>query len=182
MLVTPPGAFARQQPAIRVSIETGDIETGDRLVDLRCEPVDIAIGHGLGKYPGLEAKFLCAPELILVASPALSQQHGPLKSAADCLRYTLAPDATGRDWGLWFGAQGSDVHEARCGSEYHDDFLCVKAAVEGQGLALLNDVYVGEALDGVWPRAFAYCAVALRETFGRPALQALVNWLRASLR
>ena len=42
--------FARRYPDIEIAVETGT-----RPVDLKREPIDLAIRHGLGKYPGLEA-------------------------------------------------------------------------------------------------------------------------------
>ncbi|WP_299919641.1 LysR substrate-binding domain-containing protein [uncultured Roseobacter sp.] len=182
MLVSSVGRFTREHPKIRVSVETDD-----RLIDLKSEPVDLAIRHGLGHYLGLRSEWLCAPELILVASPALLEKHGPLTAPADCLRFRLLPDSTGKDWSIWFEAQDVDASDAQYGPQYGNDFLTVKAATEGQGLALLNDIYVkdglasGElvrALDTVWPTAFAYYAVALPETFERPSIRTFVTWLK----
>src|SRR6516164_1104543 len=42
--------FAQCYPDIEIAVETGA-----RPVDLKREPIDLAIRHGLGKYPGLEA-------------------------------------------------------------------------------------------------------------------------------
>jgi LysR family glycine cleavage system transcriptional activator len=47
MLVSSLGRFAEAHPKITVSVETDD-----RLVDLKSEPVDLAIRHGLGRYSG----------------------------------------------------------------------------------------------------------------------------------
>ncbi|PIE09293.1 MAG: LysR family transcriptional regulator [Rhodobacterales bacterium] len=185
MLVSSLGRLAEEHPKIRVSVETDD-----RLVDLKSEPVDLAIRHGLGGYPGLKSEWLCSPELVLVASPALLEQTGPLKEPSDCLRHRLLPDATGKDWSIWFEAQGVDASAALYGPRYGDDFLTVKAVMEGQGIALLNDLYVEEglasgqlvrALDSAWPTSFAYYAVALEETFERPAVATLVKWLKTEL-
>ena len=41
------------------------------MVDLRRDRVDVALRHGLGRYPGLRAVWLMAPVLVPVASPAL---------------------------------------------------------------------------------------------------------------
>ncbi len=184
-LVSSLGRFAERHPKVKVSVETED-----RVVDLKSEPVDLAIRHGLGGYAGVVSTMLCAPELVLVGSPELLEKHGGLSGPADCLRYTLLPDSTGKDWRLWLEAQGVDRRGARYGTRYSNDFLTVKAAVEGQGLALLNDVYVKEslatgrlvrALDVAWPSAFAYYAVARKEVMQRPAVAALVAWLQADL-
>jgi len=185
MLVSSLGFFSDRHTAIKVSVETGD-----RLVDLKSEPIDLAIRHGLGDYAGVVSQWLCSPELILVGSPKLLEKLGPLRSPVDCLHCKLLPGATGKDWSLWFEAQGVDTKAAVYSAQYKDDFLTVKAAVEGQGLALLNDVYVREslasgqlvrALDTSWPTAFAYYAVALPEVFERPSVATLVEWLKKDL-
>ena len=155
------------------------------MVNLNTEPIDLAIRHGLGNYKGLSAKWLCSPELIIVASPSLLQKHGPIKSPRDCLHHTLLPDSINRDWPLWFEAQNINASSAKYGNRYGNDFLTVKAAIEGQGLALLNSIYVQEnldngqlvrALDCSWPTKFAYYLVALPEVMERPAVKTLVKW------
>lgn len=185
MLVSSLGRFADAHPNINVSVETED-----RLVDLRSEPVDLAIRHGLGQYPGLASEWLCSPELVLVASPDLLKKHRPLTTPADSLRYKLLPDCTGKDWSIWFEAHGIDAKGANYGAQYGNDFLTVKAAIEGQGLALLKDVFVHEgivagqlvrALDAAWPTAFAYYAVALSEVREKPSVSTLVDWLKKDL-
>ncbi|WP_428546636.1 LysR substrate-binding domain-containing protein [Profundibacter sp.] len=185
-LVSSLGRFSDLHPTTKISVETED-----RLVDLKSEPVDLAIRHGLGNYAGLVSEWLCSPVLILVASPTLLEKYGTLDHPTDCLRYKLLPDSTGKDWSIWFEAQGIDASQAAYGTQYGNDFLTVKAAVEGQGLALLNDIYVKEslasghlvrALDSAWPTAFAYYAVALKEVLERPLVLTLVDWLKKDLR
>lgn len=185
-LVSSLGRFSDLHPSINITVETDD-----RLVDLKSEPIDLVIRHGLGNYTGLVSEWLCSPELILVASPALLEKHGTLSEPADCLRYKLLPESTGKDWSIWFEAHGIDVSQAVYGTQYGNDFLTVKAAAEDQGLALLNDVYVKEplasgqlvrALDAAWPTAFAYYAVALDEVLERPVVSVLVDWLKKDLR
>ena len=184
-LVSSLGRFAEDHPTIKVSVETDD-----RLVDLKSEPVDLAIRHGLGTYAGLRAEWLCSPELVLVGSPTLLAKHGSLTAPADCFQYKLLPDAAGKDWSIWFEAQGIDASHAHYGTQYGNDFLTVKAAIEGQGLALLNDIYVKEgmasgqlvrALNTAWPTAFAYYAVALEATMQRPSVSAFIRWFKQDL-
>jgi len=185
-LVSSLGRFSDLHPTTKISIETED-----RLVDLKSEPIDLAIRHGLGSYTGLVSEWLCSPELILVASPTLLEKHGTLNDPADCLHYKLLPESTGKDWSIWFEAHGIDASQAAYGTQYGNDFLTVKAAVEGQGLALLNDIYVKEslasghlvrALDFAWPTTFAYYAVALEEVLKRPLVSTLVDWFKKDLR
>lgn len=185
MLVSSLGRFSAAYPAITVSVETED-----RLVDLTSEPVDLAIRHGLGNYAGVVSEWLCSPELVLVASPTLLEQHGPINEPVDCLRYKLLPDSTGKDWSLWFEAHDINAGSARYGMQYGSDFLTVKAAIEGQGLALLKEIFVQDslaagqlvrALGSAWPTKFAYYAVALEDMFQRPPVRTVVNWLKNDL-
>ena len=185
VLVSSLGRFADAHPSINVTVETED-----RLVDLKSEPIDLAIRHGLGEYKGLVSEWLCSPELVLVASPTLLERHGTLNTPADCLHYKLLPDCTGKDWSIWFEAHGVDAKNADYRMQYGNDFLTVKAAIEGQGLALLKDVFVNEsvtaghlvrALDTAWPTAFAYYAVALDEVRTKPSVSKLIKWLKTDL-
>ena len=184
-LVSSVGRFTELHPTIGVSVETED-----RLVNLKLEPVDLAIRHKIDTSSGVISEWLCSPKLVLVASPGLLDKHGPLSEPSDCLRYKLLPDATGQDWSVWFEAHDVDATRAAYGTQYGSDFLTVKAAVESQGLALVSDVYAKEglasgqlvrALDIAWPNAFAYYAVALGETFERPSVFTFVKWLKKDL-
>ncbi|WP_218191361.1 LysR substrate-binding domain-containing protein [Enhydrobacter aerosaccus] len=175
------GRFARRHPDIEVVVETGP-----RLVDLAREPVDMAIRHGLGNYPGLDATKLIAPELVVVASPRLLRSGPPLAAPADCLRYTLLHDIDRGDWPLWFEAQGVAVPKRLKGPSFSDDHLVVRAAVAGQGLALVRDVYAQDelrsgrlvkALKTRWPARFAYYAVTRAGREHSPALRHFKRWL-----
>ena len=177
--------FHAAHPRIKLSIETDD-----RLVDLRTEPVDLAIRHGLGEYLGLRSDWLCAPELIVVGNPALLDKHPLIESPVDCLRLPLLPGETGADWSLWFEAQGVRADTATYGSAFDDGFLTVKAAVRGHGLALVNDIYVRDeladgtlkqVLPGSWPTKFAYYAVTRTENSDRPSIKAFIAWLKGAV-
>lgn len=173
--------FARLHPDIEIAVETGG-----RLVDLKREPVDMAIRHGLGRYPGLETIRLAAPELIVVASPDLLGSGAPLKTPADCLAYPLLHDLNRQDWPLWFEAHGVVAPKCKKGPAFSESHLIVRAAVAGQGLALVRDIYAEDdlrsqklikALSVNWPVQFAYYAVAAAEALQKPAVRRFRDWL-----
>jgi len=56
--------FAQRYPDIEIAVETGT-----RPVDLRREPIDLAIRHGLGKYPGFEATGSLLPNSLSSRAP-----------------------------------------------------------------------------------------------------------------
>ena len=78
--------FAQCYPDIEIAVEAGA-----RRVDLKREPIDLAIRHGLGKYPGLESTWIIAPEFIVVASPDLLKNRAPLKRAGRLPGISAAP-------------------------------------------------------------------------------------------
>ncbi len=181
VLVPRLGAFSRHFPQVEINVET-DL----RVVDLHAEPVDIAIRHGLGDYPGLLATPLISPALIVVASPTLITKHGTLKRAADCLKLPLLHDHTRQDWRLWFEAHGVPTPDRLKGPAFSDGTLIVRAAVAGQGIGLVREFYAAEelaagrlvrALDLSWPSRFGYYLVATAEALQRPAVRAFRNWL-----
>lgn len=176
------GRFTERHPQIEVRVEASSA-----LADLRKQRVDIAIRHGLGDYPGLEATHLMAPELIPVASPRLLADGPSIDSPADCLAYPLLQDSDRADWRLWLQAFGvEDDPRIERGQAFDEDFLLVRAAEAGQGIALVRDIYAREevragrlavALDRPWPTDFAYYVVTLPQARERPAVAAFVSWL-----
>lgn len=175
------GTFARLHPDIEIAVETGV-----RPVDLKREPVDIAIRHGLGRYPGLETVWLTAPELIVVANPSLLGARAPLKTPADCLAYPLLHDLNRQDWPLWFKAHGVAAPHCKKGPAFSENHLIVRAAVAAQGLALVRDIYAEDdlrskrlikALTVSWPVQFAYYAIATSAALQKPAVLRFRDWL-----
>ncbi|MDT4843340.1 Glycine cleavage system transcriptional activator [compost metagenome] len=176
------GRFTRLHPDIEVRVEAAA-----SLVDLRRDRVDIAIRHGLGSYPGLLSEPLIAPVLLPVASPALLAAGPPILAPADCLAYPLLQDGDRADWGLWLAAHGvAEDARAERGTAFEDDYLLIRAAEVGQGLALVPQEYAREeiaagrlalALDKPWPARFAYYVVMLPDTGQRPEVAAFVEWL-----
>ena len=173
--------FGRLYPDIEIAVEAGT-----RPVDLKREPIDLAIRHGLGKYPGLESTWLIAPELIVVASPDLLKNRAPITRPADCLAFPLLHDFNRQDWPLWFEAHGVTAPDAKKGPAFSESHLIARAAVAGQGLALVRDIYVdddlrsqrlGKALTVNWPLQFAYYAVATAEAMQKPAVRRFRDWL-----
>lgn len=176
------GRFNQRHPGVEVRVEASS-----QLVDMRQGRVDVALRHGLGIYPGLEVTRLMAPVLIPVARPGLVPADAPLAAPANCLDYPLLHDGDRADWPLWFAAHGvaQDARAAR-GSAFDDDFLLIRAAEAGQGLALVPQEYAGDeiaagrlvrVLDKPWPARFAYYAVTQVGARQRPEVSAFVDWI-----
>ncbi|MFB9244386.1 LysR family transcriptional regulator [Massilia antarctica] len=175
------GDFVGRHPDVSLSIDSDA-----RVVDLTSEAVDFAIRHGLGSYPGLASRWLMSPEMIVVGAPALLRQGAPIRCPADCLAYPLLHDSERRDWSLWLQAHGNASPKARRGLSFSDEHLLVRAAAEGQGLALVRDIYAGadlaqghlcKALEQQWPTQFGYYLVGLPGSFAAPGARAFVEWI-----
>lgn len=178
--------FSRLHPEIDIALETDN-----RVIDLRREPIDLAIRHGLGDYPGLETTWLMAPELIVVASPVLLAAYPSITSPADCLAFPLLHDSDRSDWRLWLAAQGVEAPRDLKGPSFSDDNLLVRAAAAGQGIALVRDVYADDelrqgrlvrAISVQWPTRLAYYAVATAEALQRPSVRYFRDWLVGAAR
>ncbi|MCK4206872.1 transcriptional regulator GcvA [Brucella pituitosa] len=177
------GSFTHKRPDIEIRVEATS-----SLVDLKRDRVDVAIRHGLGNYPGLFSEYLMAPVLLPVASPALLAAGPTITQPLDCLDWPLLQDSDRADWQLWFKAVGvADDPRAERGPAFEDDYLLVRAAIAGQGLALVRNVYAVEeiesgrlalALDRPWPTEFAYYAVTLPDSAKRQPVQDFINWLK----
>lgn len=180
------GSFTAAHPDITISVETDT-----RVVDLAADPVDLVIRHGLGRWDGLSSHWLMAPEQIVVASPKLLAKGPPIAKLGDCLRYPLIHDIDRRDWRLLCEALRINAAGTDAGPAYADDHLQIRAAVAGQGLALVSTAYANSEiatgrlvapLDISWPTKFAYYLVGAPRTFRRAAVKRFKDWILSEAR
>lgn len=181
------GRFNLRHPHIEVRVEATSA-----VVDMRRDRVDVALRHGLGSYPGLDVTRLMAPILVPVASSAFVAASPELMEPEDCLNFPLLHDSDRADWSLWFTAHGvAKDPRAERGTAFEDDFLLIRAAEAGQGLALVPQEYAREeiaagrlvqVMDKPWPARFAYYVVTRPEAVQRPEIKAFVEWIQEEAR
>ncbi|HUA76994.1 MAG TPA: LysR substrate-binding domain-containing protein [Acetobacteraceae bacterium] len=98
------GAFEAECPAIELAL----VPT-TRVLDLRRDQVDLAIRHGKGAWPGIEAAFLLGETALPVAAPGyltLAPNEPPLAALA---RVRLIVNARfPNEWEEWARARGLD--------------------------------------------------------------------------
>jgi LysR family transcriptional regulator, glycine cleavage system transcriptional activator len=172
------------------------IDATRRVVDLVREQVDLAVRYGSGQYPGLRVDCLLSERVIPVCSPSLTAGRDGLREPADLqrfrlLRMRLDPRyATWPDWSMWLEAAGLQDFEPQWGPEFggEADDLLIRAAIEGQGVALASAVLVADDLSAgrlVQPfeisftMAFCYWVVAPRATADTARVRAFREWLFA---
>lgn len=106
------GAFQLANPDVAVRLDT---ET--RMMDLRREPMDVAIRTGLGDWPGLTAHRMFPSMMTILAPPQVVAGLGPSPTPADVLDAPRVGSAD--EWAQWFAAAGvtppseSDEAQAR---------------------------------------------------------------------
>ena len=176
------GRFNLRYPHIEVRVEATSA-----LTDMRRDRVDVALRHGLGVYPNLQFTRLMAPVLVPVASPALMAASAQLTEPQDCLNFPLLHDSDRADWSLWLAAHGvAKGPRAERGTAFEDDFLLIRAAEAGQGLALVPVEYARaeidagrlvQVLDKPWPARFAYYVVTRPDAMQRDEVKAFVEWI-----
>jgi len=162
------------------------IVTGTALADFSRSGVDVAVRHGLGRYPGLRSNYVLAVGVVPVAAPALVARLGAPSSAAGLLRWPRVHDAGRTGWAMWFQAQGIGAADGLRGRASDDSALLYQAVLAGQGAGLLPAAMVaGDVADGrlvrlagtVLLRDFAYYLVCPEDTQDRPKIAAFRSWI-----
>jgi LysR family glycine cleavage system transcriptional activator len=156
----------------------------DHQVDFAGEEVDLAVRHGDGKWPGLDAVRLCAERLFPVCSPKLIA--GRVAKPGDLLRFPLLRLDDWSTWMKWFAAAG--ISDPNCrGPVINRASMLIDAAMDGQGIALARTALAArDLIDGRLIRPFDV-SLPLANTYWivtpkaavTPAIESLRKWLLA---
>jgi LysR family glycine cleavage system transcriptional activator len=174
-------AFQDAHPAFDVQVVTGKT-----LADFERDGVDVAIRHGLGRYPGLCTERVLAVEIVPVAAPDLVARFGLPATPADLTRWPLVHEIERKGWHFWFQAQGVADIAAPRGASFDDSTLLVQAVLAGQGAGLLPAALVASDLaDGRLVRLanvvlledFAYYLVYPEVSRVLPKVAAFRRWI-----
>jgi LysR family glycine cleavage system transcriptional activator len=176
------GRFAESHPAIDLRVSASGHH-----VDFAREDVDVAIRHGDGSWPGLDAVRLCAERLFPVCSPQLLAGRKRITRATDLLKLPLLRLAESDAWARWFAAAGLADATLR-GPTLDRASMVIDAAIDGQGVALARtalaawDLINGRLVRPVdlsLPLRSTYWVVCPRATAKTPKLVVMRDWLLA---
>lgn len=137
------GAFEREQPDIGLQLITST-----RVVDLRRDQVDLAIRHGRGAWPGLEATFLLAETAMPVCAPGYIDPPDGALPAGLLHGVRLLVNASFPDeWEEWARAHGIDPPEPGDSITLDAQAQALQLAENGHGLAMGRRPGVDDWLD-----------------------------------
>lgn len=105
-------------------------------VDFVREDVDLAVRHGDGNWPGLDAVRLSSERLFAVCSPKLLSGRRRINGAANILKFPLIHLDSRSDWSNWLRGAGMDDADVTHGPVLNRASMVIDAAINGQGIAL----------------------------------------------
>ena len=155
-------------------------------VDFAREEVDLAVRHGDGNWPGLDAVRLCAEQLFVVCSPKLLEGRRRIGRVADILKFPLLHLDSRSDWTNWLRGVGLDDTGAIHGPVLNRASMVIDAAINGQGLALARttlsawDLINGRLVLPVTetvPVSKTYWIVCPKATASLPKIATFREWL-----
>jgi len=172
------GSFRMANPGVDLVLDPSPV-----LRPLEPGGFDVAIRHGTGDFPGLDARKLMDAPLVVVAAPDLL--NGPLDGGPDALAgLPWLSELEQNEASLFLSRQG--VAKALSGGVIHlPGNLVLDAARNGYGLAVVTEVLVAADI------ASGNLRVVLRDQTDRgyylvtrpgvqrPALRAFCRWLTA---
>ena len=159
--------FVRDNPGIDVRLNHSS-----RVTDFKREDIDVAVRHGRGGWPDVEAIRLLDGGAVPLASPALLERHGlagaPLPlSAAQIASLPIQHEAAVDShtlWRQWFGKSGLSDIDVERGVTYDDSGALLTVAVAGHGVVLGRIALAQEELaNGL---LLAVSQIAIAEEYG----------------
>jgi LysR family glycine cleavage system transcriptional activator len=125
------GSFSQRHPDIELCISTS-IERPN----FETEEVDFLVQYGMEPGAGLIVEALLVSARSPVCNPQLLQNGMPLRTPDDLRHYTLLRDMIGDGWIEWFRCAAVDPSGFRNGPQFAHCELTLRAAEQGQGIAL----------------------------------------------
>jgi LysR family glycine cleavage system transcriptional activator len=175
------GRFAEAHPGIELTVSATMHH-----VDFAGEDVDLAIRHGAGNWPGLDAVNLCAEQLFPVCSPGLVTSRNGIREPEDVLQFPLLHLDDRRGWSRWLEAAGASGEGLLHGPIVNHASMLIDAAIDGQGVALARTALAAaDLINGRLVRPFqtalpltnTYWIVCPAATSKLPKIVAFRDWL-----
>lgn len=173
-----------RRPGLRVYVESSI-----RNADFARDAVDAAVRYGAGNWPGLNVTRLTDLSVAPVCTPALLKR---LRKPADLREVTLIHFSQfPHSWSEWLQAAGLPHFEPKHEVYFDSVSQAIDAAESGLGIALGIAPLIGPRLatgrlvmpfGPLMPLQHAYWLACRKTDAGKPAIQALRDWLLELMR
>ncbi|PVZ16079.1 MULTISPECIES: LysR substrate-binding domain-containing protein [unclassified Pseudomonas] len=135
------GAFTQAHPGVDLRVLATD-----QLSRFHTDGVDIAVRYGRPPFgPGIDAELLFEQRVIAVASPALLAAGGAPSDLDHLQGLALLHDAH-NFWPGYLARLFGRAQAAKRNLRFNQTALAIEAALAGQGVALVTDLFVHEDL------------------------------------
>jgi LysR family glycine cleavage system transcriptional activator len=181
------GKFKARHPETDVLIDANPTEDA-----LESGAADALIRWGAGEFPDLAATLLFKENVFPVCAPRLIAGDDPLRSPEDLARHTLLhldwspPHASWPTWSDWLKAADARGVEATHGVFFNNMAMTLRAAAQGQGVALSSFALAADDLAAgrlIAPfklsvaTPFGYYFLCRPDEAGSPRIKALREFL-----
>jgi LysR family glycine cleavage system transcriptional activator len=159
------GKFKALHPEIDVLLDANPMDDS-----LDSATTDALVRWGAGDFRGLATTLLFKEDVFPVCTPELAEGDNPLRSPEDLRRHTLlhlewSPiHASWPTWSDWLKAAGAREVEARHGVWFNNMAMAIRAAAQGQGVALTSFAIAADELAA--GRLVAPFSTSVRTPFG----------------
>ena len=174
--------FAAAHPGLELRLSASR-----HLVDFQAEGIDAAIRYGPGGWTDVAAEQLATEHIFPVCSPDYAQRL-ELRRPVDLRRATLLHTDVPDGWRDWFAAAGCPDEYTDKGVYLDEDAALLRAAAEGEGMALGRSILVaGDLAQGRLvapfevsiPATYAYWFVTPADGRRRREVELVRSWLVA---
>jgi LysR family glycine cleavage system transcriptional activator len=156
------------------------------------DDIDVGVRLSLGDHPGLHVSRIFDEEFSPVCSPRLLAGEKPLNKPEDLKHHRLLHVDWGYlnfampDWRMWSKAVGIEGLDLEHGSHFTIESMCIEAAINGSGVALVSHHAIAEDLkagrlvkpfDLALPADLSYWLVCPPEYLRRKKVKVFSDWL-----
>ncbi len=175
------GRFNSAYPEIELHVTTTDDP-----MHFPKDGADVLILYGQEAEPGLRVDPFMTSSRFPVCSPEMLENGPPIRKPEDLARVTLLRDLVGDDWPAWFECAGGKMPETVKGPRFAHCELTIRAAEEGQGVALGYGALIADEIaekrlvklfDLETPPKVIYSLTCPEAWTNRPRIAAFRNWV-----
>jgi LysR family transcriptional regulator, glycine cleavage system transcriptional activator len=164
------------------------LTTTDNPIQFPKENVDVLIQYGQEPMKGFRVEPFMTTTRFPICSPEFLKKWPAIENSDDLAKVTLLSDVVGDDWANWFACAGSTLPSTARGPRFAHCELSMKAAEEGQGIALGYGALIDDeiasgklikVLDLETPPKVIYSLTCPESRSNHPRIATFRNWVVA---